>query len=266
MVKNDGNIAEFLSFWYIGMGVLAGIYGAYSLLLLRNLVSPPLFLAPFFISLGLFMRTLKPRYQRFEQRRHEAAGGNTLLVGLATEQPAPDESALVLPLTIRLTPRWTTIFSWSAVLWIPSALYFSLVSPGSVRSNLLLIVFASTAISASVAGCLIWVGYHYCKIEVTEEQLVVQQAKSRKSIKWQDARLFAIFPAHLLSKKAYMPINYELSGVYEIVRWPRVRQTMPFTLSKLVKPTIPFNEYEQQMDALLSVIAAKTHLPLYDLR
>lgn len=178
MVKDDGNMAEFLGFWYIGMGVLAGIYGAYSLLLSHNLASPPLFLAPFFISLGLFMRTLKPRYRRLEQRRHEAARGNTLLAPLATEQPAPDEGALVLPLTIRLTPRWTTIFSWSAVLWIPSALYFSLVFPGSVRSNLLLITLASTGISVGVAGCLIWVGYHYCKIEVTEEELVVQQAKS----------------------------------------------------------------------------------------
>ena len=43
------------------------------------------------------------------------------------------------------------------------------------------------------------------------------------------------------------------------------RPNMPW-FRKNHKPSIPFNEYEQQMDALLSVIAAKTNLPLYDLR
>lgn len=63
-----------------------------------------------------------------------------------------------------------------------------------------------------------------------------------------------------------MPINYELSGAYEILRWPHVRQTMPFAFSKLVKPAIPLEQYNRQMDALLSIITAKTNLPLYDLR
>jgi hypothetical protein len=32
------------------------------------------------------------------------------------------------------------------------------------------------------------------------------------------------------------------------------------------KPTVPFEEYDRQMDALVSLIVEKTGLPLYDLR
>ena len=32
------------------------------------------------------------------------------------------------------------------------------------------------------------------------------------------------------------------------------------------RPIVPFEEYQQQMEELLALIAARTHLPLYDVR
>ena len=85
-------------------------------------------------------------------------------------------------------------------------------------------------------------------------------------IRWRNARLFATCPCNLWEKRAYAPTIYELAGPNTVVRWERLRRKMPFTFAWLCKPSIPFDEYDQQMDALLSVIAAKTGLPLYDLR
>lgn len=81
-----------------------------------------------------------------------------------------------------------------------------------------------------------------------------------RTIKWSEARLFAIYPSR---KPSDLPRYYELSGKDAIVRWRRMRPDAPFRFTK--KPA-SFDEYDRQMEALLSLIAAKTGLPLYDLR
>ena len=106
---------------------------------------------------------------------------------------------------------------------------------------------------------LVWAGHH--QITATEEGLVVRQTGSTLRIRWDEAALFAIMPRRT---RTAPPNLYELSGPYSIIPVHRVLRNALFPIS--MKPTIPFDDYDRQMDALLSLIAAKTGLPPYDLR
>jgi len=64
-------------------------------------------------------------------------------------------------------------------------------------------------------------------------------------------------------QKSGASITYELSSARNIVRWTWfLRKTSWVDLG----PTISHDEYNRQMQALLSLVAAKTGLQLYDLR
>ena len=87
------------------------------------------------------------------------------------------------------------------------------------------------------------------RVEVTNDGLTVRRLGRSHSIHWTDARLFARVGIG----------TYELSGERDVVRWVRARDTSAF------KPTIPFADYQRQMDGLLLLVDERTHLPLYDL-
>lgn len=87
------------------------------------------------------------------------------------------------------------------------------------------------------------------RIEVSDDGLTVRRFASKRSIRWTDARLFA---------RAGIG-TYELSGERGVVRWVRARDTSAF------RPTIPFADYQRQMDGLLLLVDERTHLPLVDL-
>ena len=87
------------------------------------------------------------------------------------------------------------------------------------------------------------------RIDVGEEGVMVRRLGRSHTIRWEDAHLFA-----RVSISAY-----EISGERDIVRWVRARDTSAF------RPTIPFAEYQRQMDGLLLLAAERTRLPLYDL-
>lgn len=242
MVKEGYNPAG-LSFLPIGLGAFIGAIFLLSLAIWHpsHIDFLPLFPSLVLIGGGLVIRALKPRYQHLEECRQAAASRNNAIVSLAAEQPVPDEGTLVLPLTIRLAPKWATIFIWIAILWAVSAGAFFLFLADPDGSNPLLIVVAATSISAFFAGLFAWIGYHYERLEVSQEGLTVQHQGSFETIsaiKWHDARLFAISPSNLLGKRAYLPSNYELSGPNAVVCWVWVRRKMPFTFAKLCKPAL----------------------------
>jgi hypothetical protein len=55
---------------------------------------------------------------------------------------------------------------------------------------------------------------------------------------------------------------YELASAKRIIHWRGIPSSAPM----LIHQKVSFETYRQQMQALLCVIAAKTGLPLYDLR
>src|SRR5262249_36848797 len=75
----------------------------------------------------------------------------------------------------------------------------------------------------------------------------------------------AASPRILHQMKYPHPIVYELSSAHDVVRWAWMRQNNRRVIF-FAQPTVSAEEYERQMQALLSLIAAKTGLPLYDLR
>jgi hypothetical protein len=91
-------------------------------------------------------------------------------------------------------------------------------------------------------------------IDVTDEGLRVSRFGSANRLLWSEARLFAVYAG----KRADLPVCYELSSATSIVRWRRIRRKPQFYSTGF---GISAEEYDRQMDALLSIIAAKTGLP-----
>jgi len=104
----------------------------------------------------------------------------------------------------------------------------------------------------------------YQQLTVDESGVSVRVGFGRTHhMRWEEARLFAASTSYRpVSGTKQLPSYYELSNVNEIVRWHWIR-TPRFVA---IEPTLPIGEYDRQMKALLSLVVAKTKLPLYDVR
>ena len=96
-------------------------------------------------------------------------------------------------------------------------------------------------------------------LEVNELGLSVIYNKVRTAVNWSDARLFAVID----TKKLKRPKVYELATRDTVARWMWLPPGRTFFSA--FKPTLPHGEYHQKMQAVLQLIEAKTHLPLYDI-
>lgn len=266
MIKADehANEQRWSGWTLTATGLIYGV-GIGSIVLLSGRVPQPHLLllilsGPLVMILGgIIILRRAPRWQRFEQRRQAAASAGYL----AAEQPAPDEAVLPLPFTIKIKPNLLgIILFFGCMMLMVNGCIFALV-PNS-RS-----IFISLIVTGSALPILIILSFIVLRqrIEITEQGMTIESTIIVQRIRWQDARLFAILSANLLSKKNHLTGGYELSGPDKIVRWIRLSPGIHFSPFRfMLKPALPFDEYDWQMDALLSVIAAKTGLPLYDLR
>jgi hypothetical protein len=101
------------------------------------------------------------------------------------------------------------------------------------------------------------------QLTVTEDGLTSRfMGRAASSISWKEARLFARYRT-FGAQKSGAALTYELSSARDTVRWTWVRHP---TYAVGLKPTLPPEEYNRQMVALLSLVAAKTGLALYDLQ
>lgn len=261
VVKHD-NLADLRM---LGAGIIIlGIIGAVVIAIRWEDITRGLELI-WVVPLGAVLFWYVSPWAPVEKRRRLAALQENTSVSLAAEQPVPDETALTLPCTIKLRPKWKipliclavlTPLSCGALLWLT---YTTPVDPSWIPSSIGISIFMSTLL-ASLPWLLGW-----RSIKITERGVTVQEANfinwgGNSSIKWSEVCLFAIYPAR---KPTDQRMYYELAGRTAIVRWRRMRPDDPF---RFTKPPASFEEYDRQMDALLSLIAAKTGLPLYDLR
>lgn len=201
------------------------------------------------------------RWVKLDMLRQLAVSGEEQARALlATEQPRPDDTALALPCKIKLRPKWTPpilCFLGVAIITFTPLTILLLNTPPAPFLLYVAVYGFFLLIPTLVASLLPMLAWQ--TITVTDEGLRIQAEQPLK-ITWKDARLFAIYPAN---KPSQPPIRYELSGSNSIVRWKRIARGASSLVTKIPDP---FDEYDRQMDALLSVIAAKTGLPLYDLR
>jgi hypothetical protein len=79
--------------------------------------------------------------------------------------------------------------------------------------------------------------------------------------KWRDARIFARIGQHKRNSRLayYELVDDTQSLTFAVALKPPARFT-------LVRPTTSFEEYERQTQQLLGMIAAKSGVPLVDLR
>ncbi|HEY7355039.1 MAG TPA: hypothetical protein VH590_01190 [Ktedonobacterales bacterium] len=170
-------------------------------------------------------------------------------------QPVAAPAAGALPGIISSRPGWFALLITPPLIWIGILVLLTLFVWGFEGSYIPTLLFsAALTVPLSILACL----SSYRWIEIREDGLTIRTLFRRRTISWQDARLFAI-DATVETNKT--PDRYELSSATTILRWSREQEP-----SRWTKPSSPFPEYTQQMDALLALIAGRTGLPLYDLR
>ena len=215
------------------------------------------------------MLLLAWRFKVLNRRRQAAASGD-LSVPLAAEQPIPNEAALSLPFTVALVANRRGAFAAGSVLgflfllgtcWIPFTTHFSDSDANTGFTVIFAVAILGIAIGLAIlmAGALARIGRH--EITATEAGLTVRQGNLTFYTPWHEARLFA---ATVGIKRTGPPTSYELSSAAAFTPFTWLHRRTLFLPH--LKPALPFDDYDRQMDALLSLIAAKTGLPLYDLR
>ena len=229
----------------------------------------PLSLAGY-ITIALIIVLIQIRFhKRLEQRRQRAAIGDASL--LAVEQPAPN--TIALSITIGQRPKWGTLLLLPGiVLALMAALAFLLIIPppngqALPQSNVFILAGSLLIVTLLLCGLLIALFYAGAReqITVTEHGLIkVGMLRKVHSVSWEEARLLAIDGVYGSMKYPY-PILYELSSTRDMVRWEWMRRSNRRVIF-IAQPTGSAEEYERQMQGLLSLIAARTGLPLYDLR
>ncbi len=211
-----------------------------------------------------FLRERTVLKQRRQQHQKLLAGD----VGqLAQEQPSPNQLALPLPAKIVLrsrilVPSGVLVFMallfagftiWPLVLFFttPYDAYYTADDP---------IVAAFLGDITLYFAVLLWVVWSHARywMKVTEDGLQARFNGRRMQLAWGDARIFSV--SGVIGPKEQR--TYTLSGEQGSVSWIQVMSETPFGL----QPTLPFDLYQRQSQALLEVVAGQTSLPLYDMR
>ncbi|GCE11235.1 hypothetical protein KTT_10940 [Tengunoibacter tsumagoiensis] len=119
-------------------------------------------------------------------------------------------------------------------------------------------------------GVVIWLIVRYYAstqwIEADEQGLTLRTWYGERTVLWNEAHLFAVHSGYA---KPYGPlftvphVIYELSSSHKIVHWDWQPNKKSFFFARIKGSHLEYNENMQQ---LLQIIAARTHLPLYDLR
>lgn len=194
---------------------------------------------------------------QYNQRRQAAARGEEDAKPVDLMRFAHGDSRLPLPATLKQHLAWRSSLLWSIFgvvfgiieLCFGCAFLADRNDPQATTPAVLLIV-QGMIVGMFVSILLLMALAARQRVDVTEEGLRVRGSGFGRRIRWTDAQLFALVSVN----------SVELSGAHQIVRFSRLES------ADLVKPTIPFSEYTQQMDLLVSLIHERTGLPLCDLR
>ncbi len=288
MIKADPNVVRYRRVRILYFGGVMLMVVSIALLYLTSTHSTSFrvlsLILPFFVLFSFFSFIQQGQYwKRFEQRRFRAAQGDLSL--LAEEQPALDEAALSLPLTIQSRTSSPENFFLAMIGMVVITIIIvgfigflagstSIFSPTNVLSfvlgglAILVLILVMTVAMVFLALVLSRTDQ---RIELTEQGMTIRQGGRAHSVAWDEARLFAIEGIGGLNRP-WLPRVYQLASAKDMLKWTYQRRRSPERNGLLyrpilaIKPTTSYEEYERQMAALLSLVAAKTGLALYDLR
>ncbi len=208
-------------------------------------------------------------WKRIERRRFAAAAGAYPLS--IHQQPGANPVAFPLPCTITLRPNNKFILLSLGVAVAYAFLFagtfawfnnnFQFISPDRLHNFLVVFAVTVTTMIIIILSAVFFSSRQ--KVTVTEQGIYTNYGGSKGVVQWEEAQLFAMYNT-FGAEKSGAAITYELSSTTEIVRWAWVLR--PDLVRVNMVPTIPFDEYHQQIHALNALVVARTGLPLYDLR
>lgn len=194
----------------------------------------------------------------------------------AANQPMPSEAALTLPTNIRLRTRWPVALVWYGlflVVFMVAGTGFTIgvivlqnrLTGEPLASSFILIyivVFIGLTCIMAMAIATSFLPLRLQTLHITEEGVAQTQARLRhvSAITWANICVFAVVEGR---RRPGSAVTYMLSSGRRAVRWKYRSRTCWYSITA---PTTSNEEYHRQMDALLSYIAARTSLPLFDLR
>lgn len=253
-----------LSTWLVLVWLSTLVIGVVDLVRAGSSMLTGIFFIIYACSTILLYLLQKRTVRKLDQRRQLAASGDQSL--LAQEQVVPDGTALPLPIRIKICPKWQGILIVTmitmAILLIVVVLAYAISTSTTRASAHTFFLFLVIALPVIVAPIIIFVVLFLSRrreIEVNGRGMTLRTFAGVQSVSWNEAQLFAIYSG----KKNTPATMYELSSARDIVRWTWLRK---YTSYSTEEPAIPMDEYNRQMQALLSLIAGRTGLPLYDLR
>ena len=173
------------------------------------------------------------------------------------DQPTPDIAALQPPTNIDLVTRKSLArFMTIATLLVFLALFVIWREP----FPLVILVLLTLGILASlIQNHDVIIGEDAQRVRVTEDTIVVSpKGDGQEYIAWDAVRVFALIQQLPNGARVYM-----LSSGYTEIRWKHRSRTRWYSLAA---PSTSNEVYNQQMEALLSYAAARTGLPLLDMR
>lgn len=205
--------------------------------------------------------------RRVESRRQATVQGDKRF--LAAEQPKENVNVLTLPITFRLhlnnLPIISAFFVTPFVLFALVMLYRWLIqSIDLVNASLWISSGIFLVILLFLSLILYWqfTTEFMQVIEVSDEGLRTRYKGQKSTIRWNEARLFAFYGV-FGDARGHGTQTYELSGSDIVVKWTEYQRKNRMWY---LKTGLTFEEYRSQLVALNNVIAARTRLPLNDLR
>ena len=222
-------------------------------------IGPTLLITIFYFT---YLRRLLEQQQQlmFAARYYQGEGAP-----LVQPQPVPNDSSVAFPIVIRMRARWQGVF---ARIGFFSSIAFALfIIRAFVNGDPMLIVV--TAFVGGFVGLIMFIALsasliagQNSYIRATEDSLSYRNRFGvAHTISWDEAQLFSLTG---FSRRTTDTFIYQLSASPgRGMAWSYRAQPHWWSVSA---PTTSQEVYQQQMEALLSVIAARTGLPLYDLR
>jgi hypothetical protein len=205
------------------------------------------------IALVIIIPNRRRRYTVFDTAFANPADEVTLV----EDQPVPNIAALHPPININLGTRTPMARFVAVSTWIIPLASFA------VSRNPLFLLFAvpftiGILVSIIQAHDVVFTADAQ-EISISEEVIAISPDRTKSgAIAWDDVLVFALIQQLPNGARVYM-----LSSGDHEVRWKHRRRTHWYSLAA---PATSDEVYNQQMEALLSYAAARTGLPLLDMR
>ena len=199
----------------------------------------------------------KPDKMRLAEKRLLLRHGEHRDTMFADIQPNPDISQLTLPATLKMRPSWRSHVGATSFF-----LFFSFCMTSSSNAfpfivYLIAYIVLGTLLNVSIA-------FSFNSWIVTEQGIEARSSTNRQFLAWSDITLFAIEPSSSSRTRSSFYCYSVSSKKFNMsVLHPKPNSSRYYYGDQ---PTISYDVYVQYFDGLISVIAARTRLPLYDLR